>query len=272
MSLLFITKPQIDIESGALKGLEALIRWEHTKIGPISPAEYIPLAEDTLLTFAIGTKPSFLGFLVIIASEPISDEDIAAIEHACTVISLEMIKEQAIFETEHSLKGQFIDGLLSGEINEQLINQAHQLQLNEDRHFQVITIQLDQFHQPPMNDYQGFIHTRRNLLQLARNLFLSSYPLGIVVSKYNHIIVLLSYNSGIHHQETMRYIQERSEQFLKELQVRFQKKFTISIGIGRMIKGIEHVHKSSDDSTKCIQFIKNFKLKKKIVHYSELGS
>jgi diguanylate cyclase len=40
-------QPKWDAEASKLTGLEALLRWEHGKLGPISPAEFIPIAEET---------------------------------------------------------------------------------------------------------------------------------------------------------------------------------------------------------------------------------
>jgi len=48
-------QPQFDISSGNLSGAEALLRWVHPVKGSISPAEFIPLAEDSELIIDIGT-------------------------------------------------------------------------------------------------------------------------------------------------------------------------------------------------------------------------
>ncbi len=47
-------QPKMDMASGILVGLEALLRWQHPEHGAVSPARFIPLAEDTGLILPIG--------------------------------------------------------------------------------------------------------------------------------------------------------------------------------------------------------------------------
>lgn len=52
--LMLYYQPQIDVKSGAIIGLEALLRWKHPELGMVPPYSFIPLAEHTGLINPIG--------------------------------------------------------------------------------------------------------------------------------------------------------------------------------------------------------------------------
>jgi diguanylate cyclase (GGDEF)-like protein len=47
-------QPLLDPETGCVTGCEALLRWSNPESGPVSPAEFIPIAEESGLIVAIG--------------------------------------------------------------------------------------------------------------------------------------------------------------------------------------------------------------------------
>ncbi len=52
--LFMVYQPKLDLTTATVTGVEALMRWQHPVLGLVSPAQFIPIAEDTGLIEAFG--------------------------------------------------------------------------------------------------------------------------------------------------------------------------------------------------------------------------
>jgi diguanylate cyclase (GGDEF)-like protein len=68
-------QPIIDVSSGALRGWEVLLRWEHPTLGNVSPAVFIPVAESSGLIEAVGDFVLEAAFRYLVEAPLSADPD-----------------------------------------------------------------------------------------------------------------------------------------------------------------------------------------------------
>jgi diguanylate cyclase (GGDEF)-like protein/PAS domain S-box-containing protein len=84
-------QPVVNAATGNIESFEALLRWTNPELGPVSPAKFVPVAEDARLIGPIGewvlrtacaeaaTWPSAVGIAVNVSAEQLADPGFATV-------------------------------------------------------------------------------------------------------------------------------------------------------------------------------------------------
>lgn len=119
-SLLY--QPQLNLISGDIVGVEALLRWNHPELGSISPAEFIPIAEMTGSIHQIG---KWVLHTACMQNRHWLDNGIGPFKIAINISSLQFSQTNLCDDVRHALtESQLPPELLELELTETVIQHA----------------------------------------------------------------------------------------------------------------------------------------------------
>ena len=112
-------QPQVDLESGQIVGVEALLRWQHPEMGLVSPIRFIPILEETGLISEVGA------WVIHTACEQVKRWEDAGLGplRIATNISARQFEQNGLTETVGRCLGEFglRPGCLELELTESMI-------------------------------------------------------------------------------------------------------------------------------------------------------
>ncbi|MGK0740790.1 sensor domain-containing protein [Leucobacter sp. Z1108] len=118
-------QPKVNIVSGEITGIEALLRWHDPDLGWISPEDFIPLAEETRLIIPLGT---WVLATVCSQAKKWLDQGICRVPVAVNVSMIQFFETDFLDTVERILQDTGLDGkFLEVELTETILAQDPQL-------------------------------------------------------------------------------------------------------------------------------------------------
>jgi sugar diacid utilization regulator len=210
--------------------------------------------QQTIMVIPIIGTERMMGYLCAwIRPQEFKEVGKLIFEYSATVLALEWIKEEAIRESQERMKGQFVEDILAGEMNSQLIEQARVLGFKQEQHYAVLLVQTK--HKAKAGE-----HAWRTRIYA----WMEKYALvGLTVRRGKHDIVIIGFQGAPPADERVRLLRA----FLAEL----QKQEGLRIGVGRIQQGLPRIEKSFKDALQCLDLMDRHYSQKSALYYGDLG-
>ena len=195
-------QPQINLKTGFIIGVEALLRWHHPQRGLISPAQFIPLLEECGLMSAVGT---WVLRVACIQAKRWQDQGLAPLRMAVNLSAQQFRQTDLVSIVKSALQDAELDAeFLELELTESLILEnaeltiktMHELKalgislslddfgtgyssLSYLRRYPIDRIKIDQSFVRDMTEHAGSAALVRSILAMAYNLGLKTIAEGV---------------------------------------------------------------------------------------------
>lgn len=177
-----------------------------------------------------------LGFIFTARLGNSSGTDFAhvAIEQSATIIALELVKEQSIFEVERRLRGELLEEILADPMDEHIVTRASLLGYDSNCRYWIILADID--------DFRGYIEKyqleessiaalKRQILKFSSQLIMLHHPKSIITFRSDMLVIMLGIPRSLPLEQAseraMRVAQEIKDQLAGEFR---QMSFSLVLG------------------------------------------
>ncbi len=143
--LLLHYQPQVNVASGTIVGLEALVRWQHPQRGLIPPGQFIPVAEECGLILSIG---NWVLRETIRQIQCWQAEDLPVVPVAINLSAMEFQQDDFYESIVHALReSKLAPELLELELTESIVmeNSERTIKVLEQLHALGVSLAIDDF-------------------------------------------------------------------------------------------------------------------------------
>ncbi len=181
----------------------------------LASKEDVSILPRTVAPIIVGQE--VVGFLSVIHSSHSDNEfEVMVIERAASVLSFVALKEQTALETEHRLKGEFLDELLSEKVPVELLQKrADYMGYNFEIPHRFILINTNYGSLQTKKETQEMLTVRKKVVNLARTI-LNKYKKNVLIDEKRDVIIVLT-DTGEDREEfegIIRSIQSRHKEIL----------------------------------------------------------
>jgi purine catabolism regulator len=210
------------------------------------------------------------GVLVVVEqNHPLDEQGLRIVEYAGPVVALVFAKEQAVFEAQRQLKGDFLEELITNTFNDEELMKKRALFLGfsvEDP----LAVFIIGFNEATDNLYGRQVENERQLLkeflwQRIHEAFTFEDKVMMQV-KSNSIIGVTKITSDGDMQSLLKILQQT-----KDLAKKKGFKDCLSVGTGRPYRGVRNVAKSYQEALTAVKVSRLIDEGKKVCNFEDLG-
>jgi len=227
--------------------------------------------DDKLVVLPVVAGQDHMGFVATLERKhKLSEMDYIALEHACTVVALDFLKQKAAFETELRLRKNFLKELMQGsyESEEGIIWKARQMGLDFSQVHRVVVLEIRSAATPGAGAAGG-CPAGRSLLQLVDRV-LKAANLAALLAEYNNDLIMLIPDPGAQRSK----VNSRSLAVFRNLADRLSVHLTQErwwLGIGAPCSRVTDFVRSYREARACVEIARSVGRRNCSFAYEQLG-